>query len=675
MKPSEMFQQAVNHHQAGRFAEAEELYCSVLQVEPRHPDANHNLGLIAMQLNQAERGFPYLQTAWEAEPSIGQYWLALTECLLQMGNSEDALLLIDDAIRRGLDSPYAQQLLMRAKGCHDAKTKHADVVVGAAGEAMAVSWERRAQATEQSEAEHQHVFKESPPVLPVALQTGKKPIKAKREKFARKPVPHQEKSPSPQEINTLVALFSQGRYTEAIVLAQKMTVRFPAHKFGWKALGAVFKQMGRHADALAPMQKALALSPNDAEAHSNLGITLQELNRLDEAEASFRRALQLKPDYAEAHSDMGITLQKLGRLGEAEASFRRALQLKPDYVVAHNNLGNTLLALGLLDEAEASYRRALEFRPDFAEALCNLGHTLCDLDELGQAAAIYQKALDTDPANRGLDAAVYLAVLYYLDGNLEQCRSKLHASQPIMAKTESRYKNVRSYWFYLDRLLSWHGQSSQKGSQTQSMGTLYVIGESHSLAAHGAVVRYNGQEMRCVAEWISGCKQWHLGNTKANKYKHKFEAVMARLPRESVILLSIGEIDCRHDEGIIKAWEKCPDKALAEIVQSTVDAYLGYVAAIGARYGHRIIVGGVPATNISLDSLDQSAAGQLIHLIRIFNAALKSQALAAGMDFLDVYTLTDGGEGIASGKWHIDGIHLLPCAVVEAFDRYCTLHQ
>ena len=200
---------------------------------------------------------------------------------------------------------------------------------------------------------------------------------------------------------------------------------------------------------------------------------------------------------------------------------------------------------------------------------------------------------------------------------------------------------------------------------------LHAIGDSHSLAAHGMVVRYNGQEMRCAAEWIEGCKQWHLGNGMANKFKHKFEAVMVRLPRNSTILLLIGEIDCRHGEGIIKAWEKYPDKALAEVMQSTVEAYIDYAAAIGERYGHKMIIGGVPATNVQLDTLAAVTAGQLVHLIQIFNEALKGLAQAASMDFLDVYALTDRGDGIASGEWHLDYNHLLPSAVVEAFNRHC----
>ena len=87
---------------------------------------------------------------------------------------------------------------------------------------------------------------------------------------------------------------------------------------------------------------------------------------------------------------------------------------------------------------------------------------------------------------------------------------------------------------------------------------------------------------------------------------------------------------------------------------------------------HRLIVCGVPATNIPLNTLTAEEAKQLVDHIRQFNIILKKQALAAGMDFLDVYALTDRGDGIASGDWHIDTYHLLPNATTEAFSKHCN---
>jgi len=613
------FKQAIDHHQAGQLQDAERLYRAILQAQPNHPDANHNLGVLAVQVKQSAVGLRYFKAALEANPNRSQYWLSYIDALIQTGQTDAARQVLAQGRKLGLN--------------------------GESVEAIAARLVDGALAAESSSAGYQHAFEGAP---------------------------HNEKDPGPQEIHTMVAMFTEGRYTEAATLAQTMTAHFPLHWAGWKMLGVVFKQMGRSADALAPMQKAAALLPGDAEAHSNLGGTLYDLGRLDEAEAICRRALEINPDYAAAHCILGNIFQRLGRLDAAEMSLRRALKIKPDFAVAHSDMGITLQAMGRLGEAEMSYRLALEIEPDFADALFNLGRTLCDLDDLNQAAVIFQKTLGIDPANRGLDAAVYLAILHYLDGNLERCRNMLLASQPIMLKTDSNYTNSRNYWLYLDKLLSWHRRTNQNDNQMQCVGRLHVIGDSHSLSAHGMAVRYNGQEMRCAAEWIEGCKQWHLGNGMANKYKHKFGAVMARLPRNSTILLLIGEIDCRHDEGIIKASRKYPDKPLAGIMQSTVEAYLNYVAAIGSRYGHRIIIGGVPATNIQLDALTATVTEQFVHLIRIFNNALKWSALDAGMDFLDVYALTDRGDGIASGERHLDYNHLLPSAVAEAFDKHCV---
>jgi glutamate synthase (NADPH/NADH) small chain len=135
-------------------------------------------------------------------------------------------------------------------------------------------------------------------------------------------------------------------------------------------------------------------------------------------------------------------------------------------------------------------------------------------------------------------------------------------------------------------------------------------------------------------------------------------------------VIIIGEIDCRHDEGIIKAWEKCSNKSLPEFIQLTVTSYIDYVNKIVENYGHKVIIGGIPATNFPLETLTETLAEQFVHTIHIFNIILKKHALATGMGFLDLYALTNRGDGIASGEWHIDSTHLIPSALVVAFERY-----
>ena len=46
-------QKGVAAHKEGKLEEAERLYRTILQAQPAHPDANHNLGLIAVSSEQS----------------------------------------------------------------------------------------------------------------------------------------------------------------------------------------------------------------------------------------------------------------------------------------------------------------------------------------------------------------------------------------------------------------------------------------------------------------------------------------------------------------------------------------------------------------------------------------------------------------------------------------------
>ena len=69
-------QQGVAAHKEGKLQDAERLYQAVLQSQPRHPDANHNLGLIAVSRGKTDTALPLFKTALEANPKIEQFWLS-----------------------------------------------------------------------------------------------------------------------------------------------------------------------------------------------------------------------------------------------------------------------------------------------------------------------------------------------------------------------------------------------------------------------------------------------------------------------------------------------------------------------------------------------------------------------------------------------------------------------
>jgi predicted Zn-dependent protease len=69
------FQKAVEAHQAGQTQEAERFYSFVLNAQPNHPDANHNMGALAISVDKIQEARAYFKIALAADPSIGNLYL------------------------------------------------------------------------------------------------------------------------------------------------------------------------------------------------------------------------------------------------------------------------------------------------------------------------------------------------------------------------------------------------------------------------------------------------------------------------------------------------------------------------------------------------------------------------------------------------------------------------
>ena len=697
-------QRAVEAHKVGKLQDAEALYRAILQTQPKHPDANHNLGVMAVSLNKTEAAIPLFKIALEANPNQGQFWLSYVDALIKEKQFEDAKNLLEQGKKRGLAGEKVDAL-------------------GAQLTAIFLT---------------QNLESSSKNKTPTFTQQSKK-VSIKKEK--KKNLPrnlinlNQIRSPPQIELNTLLEFYKTGRYDLAQSLATTITEKYPSHPFGWKVLGALFKQIGKLQDSLIASQKVVKISPNDAEAHSNLGITLKELGRLEDAETSYKKAIAIKPDYAEAHSNLGNALKELGRLEDAETSYKKAIAIKPDlaeahsnlgntlkelgrledsetshekaitikpdYAEAHSNLGNTLKELGRLEDAERSYKKAIAIKPDFAEAYSNLGVTLQELgrledseisyknaiaikpdyaealsnlsltllflDKLNEATQVLLKIIEIDPEGYGLKACVNLAILNFLNGNQSSSKSLLLKSTNILKGAHPSFKNEVVYWNHLSILLVRQQNEIQKKIDKLEFQKLYVIGESHSLASHETYIKINQSHYLCQSFWIVGCKQWHLGNTLENKYKHKFQKIIQCIPSYSNILLSIGEIDCRMESGILNHIKKYPVKGKSELINSTINDYLEYIFKLLTPFSYNVTVQGVPCPNLSIGNNNNEDFSNLIDLIKDFNFILKKQSHFYGFNFLDLHKLTDRGDGFSNGKWHIDQHHLSPAGMQEAW--------
>ena len=355
-------QQGIAAHKEGKLQDAERLYRAILEAQPTHPHANHNLGVLAMAVNKPHQAIPLFKLALETNPRIEQFWLSYVDALVKLQRFDEAGAVLRDCEQANVSSEMLDALALR----------------------LQVNM-----PDSSADAEKGQALQEKKQKLP-------KRTKAKNSKIQDSPL---SERPSQNLVDRLLKAYEAGEFAEAEVLATRLTEQFPADQFGWKALGAILKQAGRLNASLRPMLKSVELSPNDYEAHYNLGVVLSELGKFDEAATSFKCAARIKPESAEVHNNLGNTLRVLGKLAEAETSFGRSLALRPDYAEAHNNLGVALQGLGEFDKAEASYRRAINFRPGFAAARYNLGVLLAEIGNLDEAAAMYREAIDLRPSH------------------------------------------------------------------------------------------------------------------------------------------------------------------------------------------------------------------------------------------------------------------------------------
>jgi tetratricopeptide (TPR) repeat protein len=417
--------QAIAQHQAGKIQAAEHLYRTILQKQPNHPQANHHLGVLAVQLGRPGIALPHLRAATQADPVQNHYWWSYLDALMQTGQQITAQ---QELQERGPKDALSG-MITRSTQPH----------------------ERTTQKTAGKKADQPN--REITDKLIQLFQAGRY--------LEAAALAHRLTARYPSHGFSWkvlgAALARMGQRDATLAAMRQAAALLPADAEAHNNLGNTLRNMGHPEEARASFLRALKLRPDLAAIHNNLGNALRDLGQPDAAENSFRKALQLNPALPEAHNNLGIVLQAQGRLQDAEASFRQALTYLPEHVQANHNLGSLLLDNGELKaalahlqtasrqapnetrtlnllgltlrelrqrtEAREYFLKALSIQPDFADAHNNLGIVQGDLEELDAAADSFRQALEINPDHA--DAHSNLGNLLIALGKTEEARTHL----------------------------------------------------------------------------------------------------------------------------------------------------------------------------------------------------------------------------------------------------------
>jgi len=445
-------QHACAHHQAGRLSEAEQLYRAILQVLPKQPDANHNLGILATQVGQHEAGLPFLKTAWEINRSQEQYVLSYAETLLVLGRYKAALNTLESSVRHGLKSAAIQTLHQRARIANSKNPAKDDVPTPAELDYLIVLFnagrylelENRALGLIERHPQVGLIWKALGASLKMqgkdslsAFQRGVELLPDDFEGYMNLGNTLKDRGRFESAVanygraldirkdvidayfNLAEALHGTGRLDEAASTYRCVLDLNSDYAQAHNNLGIVLQSLGKFDSALVSFRRALEIKADFSEAYNNVGLALQSLGRLQDAMASYRRALELNPNFAEAYNNLGIALQCRGQFETAIACHRKAVELAPGFPRAHLHLGSALQALGKFTEAEECYRQALKIEPNFADAHCNLGILRQECGDFDGAIANYRRAVDINPAYAAAHGNLLFCLNYHPDLSAE----------------------------------------------------------------------------------------------------------------------------------------------------------------------------------------------------------------------------------------------------------------
>lgn len=414
-------QKGIEAHKCGQVQEANRIYTAILQAQPKHPHANHNMGILAVGVGKVQQALSFFKTALEANPTIGHFWISYIDTLIKLERSADAKAVLDQARGKGAKGNGFDKLEHRLKEvAEDAivgSKALVDLPIDKVSEVQDPPHDQlQSLINLYSSGQHQQALDQGLALLTTFPRSGRL-------------------------YNIFGALYKALGQLDNSIKAYKEALRIdPSYADIYNNMGVALQAQGKLDDAIEVYSKALAIKPKYAEAANNIGGALKEQGKLQEAIEAYAKAIAIKPDYSEAYYNMSVTFFAQGKLDKAFSSCSKALSIKPDYAICNYNLGIILTAQGLLEEAIAAYIKALALKPNYVEVYNNIGNILQELDKPEEALESYNMALSIKPEYA--EALNNIGIIARIQGKLEEAIDAFRQALALKPDYAEAYSNM-----------------------------------------------------------------------------------------------------------------------------------------------------------------------------------------------------------------------------------------
>jgi len=389
----QVLKQAVEAQKSGQVQEADRLYTAILKAQPKHPDANHNLGVLAVSVGKLQEAVPLLKTALQANPGVVQFWLSYIDTLIKLNKLTEAKNVLDQAKSKGAKGDDFDQLSKRLQKAGQVPLEDNQIepqliqpnILDSIKLEQAIKLARK-KTKEGYPEEAKRIYHD------ILLKFPEN----KRAKDGLKSI-SKVLDPPQGQVQLLINLYSQGQLQQSLTLAERLVQQFPKSDLLFNIQGVIFQDLGQLDLSISAYKKAIVINPNYADAHNNMGSVLKQQGKLEEAIVVYKKTLAINPNYAEAYYNMGNVLKEQGKLEEAIGAYKKTLVINPNHAKAYSNMGIVLQKQGKLEEAIEAYKKTLAIDSNNSDAYYNMGNVLKEQVKLEEAIGAYKKAQAINP--------------------------------------------------------------------------------------------------------------------------------------------------------------------------------------------------------------------------------------------------------------------------------------
>ncbi|MDD2558877.1 MAG: PEP-CTERM system TPR-repeat protein PrsT [Desulfuromonas sp.] len=423
----DLMQQGKNSIQQGNPLGAAVYFKNVLEQDPNHVEARHQLGMAYIDAQKYEQAEKELNKVHLQDPSSGEVVLELVYVYLMLGRVDAAEEMLEKFLNDHTKNSRSQEyigLILLNQGKEKQAIPLFDEAVAMDPDnigalLMKIRLGLKQNRREEAEALLQVSLNRFPKEkqlyqLYAALKVGSGELETAYTTYQQL-IEIDPTDIKPRYWSGVLAL-ELNKTAEAQAIADYLLMKYPTQPEGMRLKGMILYIKEDYADAAVALLESLK-KMNDIPGRYLLGMTEFRLKSYELALNQFQQALDMQPQHVQSRLMLGIVLLQQGRIDDCIYQTSQVLLEHDNLAIAHNLIGTAYLHKGDFDLASSHFDRAIALNPALADVHVKKG--LLNLSRQNPVVAELElvKAVEVDPES--LKTRFLLASLYLKQHNYQ----------------------------------------------------------------------------------------------------------------------------------------------------------------------------------------------------------------------------------------------------------------